>query len=244
MSTIRKGILVPTLAVLAAFAVLVSLGQWQLNRKVWKETLIDAMTQRLAAAPEELPPPDQWNTLTPDNAEFRRVKLHGEFLPVRDTYAYVAGSALRNDIKEPGYYVFRPVKLANGKIVALNRGYVPLEYMEQTPAGPAEIVGYIRFPEKAAWFMTEASSNGDTWFVRDPQAMARARGWGEVAPFYIDQESPVPPGGLPRPSALAVTLRDDHLGYALTWFGLAAVLAGVYIAWLISRRRTKAEPLT
>jgi cytochrome oxidase assembly protein ShyY1 len=240
VSTARKGIVVPSLVVLAAFALLIALGQWQLSRKVWKENLIAAMTQRLAAAPQELPPPDQWNTLTPDNAEFRRVKLTGEYLPVRDTYAYVAGSALRNDIKEPGYFVFRPMKLANGRIVAINRGYVPLEYMEQTPAGPAEVVGYIRFPEKAAWFMTESNSDGDTWFVRDPQAMAKARGWGEVAPFYIDQELPVPASGMPRPSALSVTLRNDHLGYALTWFGLAAVLAGVYLAWLISRRRNPA----
>jgi cytochrome oxidase assembly protein ShyY1 len=112
--------------------------------------------------------------------------------------------------------------------------------MEQTPAGPAEVTGYIRFPEKAAWFMTESNRDGDTWFVRDPQAMAKARGWGEVAPFYIDQELPVPASGMPRPSALSVTLRNDHLGYALTWFGLAAVLAGVYLAWLISRRRNPA----
>jgi cytochrome oxidase assembly protein ShyY1 len=129
------------------------------------------------------------------------------------------------------------MKLANGKVVTINRGYVPLEYMEQTPAGPAEVTGYVRFPEKAAWLMTESNSDGDTWFVRDPLAMAKVRGWGEVAPFYIDQELPVPASGMPRPSALSVTLRDDHLGYALTWFGLAAVLAGVYLAWLISRRR-------
>jgi len=240
VSSVRKGVVVPTLAVLAAFAVLVSLGQWQLSRKVWKENLINAMTQRLAAAPQELPPPGEWNTLTPDNAEFRRVKLRGEYLPVRDTYAYVAGSALRTDIKEPGYFVFRPLKLAGGKVVTINRGYVPLEYTEQTPAGPAEVTGYIRFPEKAPLFITESNNTGDTWFVRDPLAMAKARGWGEVAPFYIDQELPVPASGLPRPSALTVTLRNDHLGYALTWFGLAAVLAGVYLAWLISRRRAAA----
>jgi cytochrome oxidase assembly protein ShyY1 len=239
VSTVRKGVLVPTLATLAAFAVLVSLGQWQLSRKVWKETLIDAMTQRLAAAPQDLPPPEKWGELTPDNAEFRRVKLRGEFIPVRDTYAYVAGSALRNDIKEPGYFVFRPVRLANSKLVTVNRGYVPLEYTQQTPGGESEVTGYIRFPEPKSWFVTESSSGGDTWFIRNPQLMAKARGWGEVAPFYIDQELPVPASGLPKPSALSVTLRNDHLGYALTWFGLAATLVGVFLAWLIARRRNK-----
>ena len=84
MSTIRKGILVPSLATLVAFGILVSLGQWQLSRKAWKETLVNNVTQRLAAAPQELPPPDKWSELTPDNAELRRVKLRGEFMQVRD----------------------------------------------------------------------------------------------------------------------------------------------------------------
>ena len=64
-----------------------------------------------------------------------------------------------------------------------------------------------------------------TWFVRDQRAMAKALDWGEVAPFYVDQESPVPAGGVPKPGPLKPQLRNDHLGYALTWFGLAAGLA-------------------
>jgi cytochrome oxidase assembly protein ShyY1 len=67
--------------------------------------------------------------------------------------------------------------------------------------------------------------------------MAQVRGWGgPAAPFYIDQETPVPPGGSPRPGPLTVKLRNDHLGYALTWFGLAATLAAVFAFWLWGRR--------
>lgn len=227
----------PFMATALALALLIGLGLWQLDRKVWKETLIAAMDERLAAAPVELPPPATWPQLTPDNAEFRRVKLRADFLPVRDTYAYVAGSALRNDIKEPGYFVFRPARLADGRVVVVNRGYVPLDHTEQSPAGPQEISGYLRFPEKGTPFTSASDDSGDTWFVRDQRAMAAARGWGEVAPFYIDQETPRPAGGLPRPASLTVNLRNDHLGYALTWFGLAATLAGVFAAWLIARRK-------
>jgi cytochrome oxidase assembly protein ShyY1 len=61
--------------------------------------------------------------------------------------------------------------------------------------------------------------------------MAERRGWGPVAPFYIDQEAPVPAGGFPKPGKLTVKLRNDHLGYALTWFGLAAALACVFAVW-------------
>ncbi len=62
--------------------------------------------------------------------------------------------------------------------------------------------------------------------------MAQSKNWGTVAPFYIDQESPVPAGGLPLPGKVVVSLPDNHLQYAITWFGLALGLAGVYTLWL------------
>ena len=66
--------------------------------------------------------------------------------------------------------------------------------------------------------------------------MAALKGWGEVAPFYIEQEAPVPSGGLPHPSALKVQLRNDHLQYAITWYGLAATLAVMFAIWAWRRR--------
>ena len=63
------------------------------------------------------------------------------------------------------------------------------------------------------------------------------KGWGEVAPFYIEQEAPVPPGGVPHPAPLKVQLRNDHLQYAVTWYGLAAVLVVMFAIWAVRRRR-------
>jgi LPXTG-motif cell wall-anchored protein len=81
------------------------------------------------------------------------------------------------------------------------------------------------------------SDRQDLWFVRDQLAMAQRDGWGDVAPFYIEMESPTPAGGVPRPGRVTVNLRNDHFGYAMTWFGLAAVLAGAFAFWFYSRRR-------
>ena len=67
--------------------------------------------------------------------------------------------------------------------------------------------------------------------------MATAYGWGMVAPFYIDQEAPAPAAGVPRPAPLKANLRNEHLQYALTWYGLAAVLAIAFVMWLRSRWR-------
>ncbi len=64
----------------------------------------------------------------------------------------------------------------------------------ETADAPSEITGYLRFPEATGWFVAAHDAKGEIWFVRDPQAMAEMRGWGPVAPFYVDQEAPVPGG--------------------------------------------------
>jgi surfeit locus 1 family protein len=239
----RRGILVPSLIALAAFVLLIGLGSWQLERKAWKEALIAAMDARLAAPPVPLPPPPAWSRLTPDDAEFRRVTFHAQFEEGRGVYVYVAGSALRDDIKDPGYFAFQPARLDDGRTVVVNRGYVPMDRTIAWLGGETDVVGYLRWPEARPWFLSDTDRSSNTWFVRDPVAMAAAKGWGEVAPFYVDQESPVPASGLPRPAALRVTLRNDHLQYAITWYGLALVLAGIFAAWLVGhwRAEVKAE---
>ena len=100
------------------------------------------------------------------------------------------------------------------------------------PQGAVDIVGVLRWPEARGLFTPADDVAGNVWYLRDPKAMAAAKKWDAAAPFYIDQEAPVPTGGLPLPGKLAVALPDNHLQYAITWFGLALALAGVYVAWL------------
>jgi hypothetical protein len=60
----------------------------------------------------------------------------------------------------------------------------------------------------------------------------------------VEQESPVPPGGLPKPGKLVVTLPDNHLQYALTWYGLAGVLVVSFVTWPLVPGRSRAAPRT
>jgi surfeit locus 1 family protein len=100
------------------------------------------------------------------------------------------------------------------------------------------IVGALRWPGTRHWFTPNDDPVHNLWFTPDPSAMAAAKaldtGGGALAPFYVEQESPVPPGGLPQPGKLVVNLPDNHLQYALTWYGLAAVLAGVFISFAMT----------
>jgi len=244
------GILGPGIAVLIVLATLLGLGKWQLDRKVWKEGLIDAVTQRLAAAPTDLPPPTLWPQLTADKDEFRRVRASAQFLPgeMGEALVFTSGSNFRPDVSGPGHWVmaltrvFLPAQIIGGTIV-VNRGFVPEgrreEAADAAPPGAVDIVGTIRWPELPGSFTPAADPAHNLWFARDVAAIAKAKNWGGVAPFYIELESPAPLSGFPRPGPLKVNLPDDHLQYALTWFGLATVLAVSFAFWLRSRWRER-----
>jgi cytochrome oxidase assembly protein ShyY1 len=231
----RKSLVIPGILALTGFIVLLGLGTWQIERKAWKENLIETLAVRLNSEPAELPKPADWPQLSPESAEFRRVRLTANFSRSNDALVYTNGSALRDDVKGIGYFVFSPAKLANGRTVVINRGFAADRNYPQAE-GPQEIVGVLRWPENPSLFVPDRDSSGATWFVRDHLAMARTLGWGDVAPFYIEQEGPVPPGGTPHPSALKVRLRNEHLQYAITWYSLAGVLAVMWVLWVRRQR--------
>ena len=240
------GVAGPAIAALIVIAGLLGLGNWQLDRKTWKEGLIATLQQRLAAAPAQLPPPERWGGLDPAQDEYRRVRFTAELVPGQEALVFTSGSAFRPDVSGPGYWVFAPARLPGGGVVVVDRGFVPEGRQERAAraagdiAGRIDMVGVMRWPESSSWFLPQADPGHNLWFARNPAAIARAKSWGEVAPFFIELESPAPPGGLPLPGPLKVNLPDDHLQYAITWFGLAAVVLASFAFWLRSRWRESA----
>ena len=242
----RGGVIEATMFTAAGVAILIGLGIWQLDRKVWKENLIAALDTRLARAPQDLPPRENWPRLVAEDSEYTRVKFPAEFLAGQEALVYTAGSAFRPDVQGPGYWVFAPARLSGGSIVIVDRGFVPADRKDPasraqgSPLGVVDIVGVIRWPEARGMFTPADDPAANVWYLRDPKAIAAAKKWDSAAPFYIEQEAPVPPGGWPKPGKLVVALPDNHLQYAITWFGLAFGLAGVYVTWLSGwlRRRS------
>jgi surfeit locus 1 family protein len=247
VSAARQGLLLPAIAAAVVFAALVALGTWQLERRQWKQALIDTLTQRVNATPAALPAKEQWSGLTSEHDEFRRIMFRAELVPGERALVYTVGSRLRPDVSGPGYWVFAPARLADGGRLVVNRGFVPadrvqtLDRSEEVGRGATTMVGYLRWPEARGWFTPQDEPARNVWYVRDHRAIAAAKRWGETAPFFVDQEGPAPPGGLPRPGPLAIALPDDHLQYALTWYGLAAVLAVVFAVWARGRQRAAGQ---
>jgi cytochrome oxidase assembly protein ShyY1 len=244
----RAGFAIFTLVMVA---VCVGLGLWQLQRRLEKHALINALDERLAASPEALPQPSQWPALTPARDEFRRVSFTATYARLPDAMVYSSGSAVRDDVSGPGTWAFLPAQLPGGETVVVNTGFVQNTMQDRAQEDravgrlitgqPVKLAGYLRFPEAAGTLTPREDTAKRLWFTRDHQAMARALGWSAdgkiLAPFYVDLESPAPESGIPKPGPLSVHLKDDHLQYAITWFGLAAVMGIAFAVWWRAQRR-------
>jgi surfeit locus 1 family protein len=224
----RGGFALFAVFVVAALGVLVALGTWQLERKAEKDALIAALEAKLGAPPTDLPARERWQRLAPATDEFRRVAFPAEFLPGEEALVYSSGSALRPDVSGPGYFVFAPARLTGGSIVIVNRGFVPEGRQDAKTRTPpprvVDVVGIMRWPEQRGAFTPQDEPAKGLWFARDPASMAAAKDWGAVAPFYVDQEAPPAAGGLPKVGPLKAALPNNHLQYAVTWYGLALVI--------------------
>jgi cytochrome oxidase assembly protein ShyY1 len=240
---------------LTMVALFIGLGVWQLHRRVEKHALIAALTERLAAAPGALPSRAQWSGLNPEQDEFRRVSFAATYAPLPDAMVYSSGSAVREDVSGPGTWAFLPARLPDGATIVVNAGFVQNTMQDRAQQDRAlarlvtgekvTLTGYIRFPETAGALTPPENVTKRLWFTRDHLAMARALGWGEATPFYIDLETPAPASGIPKPGALEVHLKDDHMQYAITWFALAAAVAIAFgVWWRVQRRVLSSERKT
>ena len=258
---LRSGLAVPVVFVLAAAATFIALGTWQLQRKAWKEALIATLEQRLSAPPVPLPPHANWPRLNAAGDEFRRAAAIS--WAATDTQGSCRGlqifcrsaavvdafedSQLDQSFLEagPGYWVFAPARLTSGAVVVINRGFIPESRNDPQTlalgdrAGNIERTGILRWPEPRGYFAPKAQPERNLWFVRDHLAIAAGKDWenrwGEMAPFYIELQSPEPPGGLPHPAVLAPSLPNAHLQYAITWYVLSGAVIVMFAIWMRHR---------
>jgi len=264
MASRRRGRFGFGIFTLAMVAVFIGLGLWQLHRRAEKHALIAALTERLASAPTPLPQASQWSALSAASDQFRRVSFAATYPHLPDAMVYSAGSAVREDISGPGTWAFLPARLSTGETVVINTGFAPNTMQDRAVEDravarlitdqPVALTGYIRFPEAAGLLTPAENPDKRLWFVRDHLAMAHRLGWGQensqensqgnsqLAPFYIDLETPVPDSGIPKPGPLDVHLRDDHLQYAITWFALAGAVVIAFAVWMRGPRRASAFP--
>ncbi|MEA2758577.1 MAG: surfeit locus 1 family protein [Methylobacteriaceae bacterium] len=240
-SAALRSLIGPALVALAGIAVLVSLGIWQLHRLAWKEALIARIEARAKAPPGPLPPESEWAALKPEDYEYRHVMLRARF-DRREALVFRGSGPEPGE--GPGYLVLAPLILPDGSAVIVNRGFVPSVAKDGSTHAPlpgeVAVTGLMREPEPRNLFTPSDQPDKNQWFTRDPRAIANHFGLSRVAPFTVDADFSGNPKALPRGGTTVIAFPNSHLAYALTWFGLAATLAGVFVAWAWSRRKQEA----
>jgi surfeit locus 1 family protein len=231
-----RSLIWPALVALAGIAVLISLGIWQLHRLAWKEALIARIEARVHAQPAPLPPESEWPALKPKDYEYRHVALRGRFAS-REALVFRGSGPEAGE--GPGYLVLAPLILSDGAAVIVNRGFVPSAAKDAAsyapPPGEVTVTGLMRDPEPRNLFTPADQPDKNQWFTRDPSAIAAHFGLARAAPFSVDADYSGDPKALPRGGTTVIAFSSNHLAYALTWFGLAAALAGVFGAWAWGR---------
>lgn len=221
-------------AALIAALGLAALGVWQIERRAWKHELVAAVDARIHAAPVAAPGPDRWDAVNAKDDAYRRVTALGTFRHDRETLVQAVTE------RGPGYWVMTPLETP-GFTLLVNRGFVPKDRRDARTRGAGNAVravtvtGLLRVTEPGGAFLRSNDPAADRWFSRDVSAIAKAKGLGRTAPYFVDADAAANPGGYPVGGLTVVRFRDHHMVYALTWFALCAL--SLFFAWRLWRIR-------
>lgn len=208
-----------TLIALLFFSGFCALGAWQVQRLGWKRDLIARVDARIHEAPVPAP-------RTAGKAdEYRRVVASGRFL--HNKAALVQAVTVRG----AGFWVLTPLVTDEGFTLMVNRGFVPPESRQayMRPEGKVRLVGLLRLSEPGGGFLRSNDPGRDRWYSRDVAAIGSSRGiHATLANYFIDTEASRSAGSLPVGGLTVVAFPNNHLSYAITWFALAAMIAGAY----------------
>jgi len=222
-----------------AFAVLCGLGTWQVYRLNWKRHLIERI-EALQHAPARPIGAALADAAAGRDVAYTRVSVN---CPGLARAPFVRLFSLKDG--EAGERLLSVCRLPDGRSLLVDRGFLPdgarAPVVYGSPSDqPLMVTGVLRRPDPASIF-TPKHRPGGRWFVRDLPAMARELSAADPAPYFLAVETrtnPEDPALTPAP--IPTDISNRHLGYVITWFGLAAALAGVYAGLL--RQRLKGVP--
>jgi surfeit locus 1 family protein len=223
-----------TIFALAAFALLIGLGVWQLQRLQWKQGLIAEIETRTKAPPIGLAEALAL-ARNGDDPSYLHLHVAGRFENDKERHLYgIADGA-------PGWHLITPLVAEDGAVVLVDRGFVPDAMKEKATRpqslieGETSVTGLVRLSENQGTFTPNTEIERNRWYYRDLDGMARSM-FGDkppnVAPFFLEADESGPPGSWPLGGQTRLDLPNNHLQYALTWFLLALGLVVIYAVYV------------
>lgn len=235
--------LIPSLFFVIALVILLALGTWQVKRFSWKTNLVETINSRIDLPAQPLPRPATWKKLDLDQLNYRAVKASGRFNYNDEVHIFTQAPAGKATYSGAGYWVIAPFLLDGGGTVLVNRGFVPEKFkpqrtrMESQTEGRQTIVGVIKTDQGANYFTPETDFKNNIWYTRNIKAISEHLELENAAPFMIALSGDDDKGKLPQPRQLNINLENRHLGYAITWYGLALTLIGVFVVFSFKSRK-------
>jgi len=231
---------------LVLMALFVVLGIWQVERLGEKEHLIANVASRMNLAPEPLPPVGEWSAFDADAWNYRPVSVAGTLRPAGTVLVFTSLADQRGKFSGPGYWVMTPLELTAGGTVFINRGFVPEASAGAFAAGGTaepglvSLQGIARATEEVNSFTPAPDTARRIEWVRNTARLASLAGpvSQPVAPIYIDLPA-LGDGTLPQGGETVVSFPNNHLGYAITWFGFATLVPFLLFFWARRQRATK-----
>jgi surfeit locus 1 family protein len=223
MTTKLRRLLWPGIMATAMLAVLLALGTWQVERLQWKRQLL-AQIARAEAAPAV--------SLPADPPPFAKVQVTGE---LREDLAAFYGAQVRDTLAgtQLGTQLIVPLQREQDGTILVDLGWVPNKRLQ--PLGLAEgdvtLQGYIRPSEKPGLFSVSDDRASRQFFTLNTSAIGAALGLHDVAPFVLVAMGEPPAQGYPDPAQHLPRPPNNHLSYAITWYGLAAALLLIFGLW-------------
>lgn len=234
-----------TLFVIVSAGILCSLGNWQLERLHWKESLIGKIESEYTRDPLQNPF---------DSDLLKAVALQKPpmaYGSVRGLYHHDLEILIgpRTHEGKPGYHVVTPFSIAGGNgRVLVNRGWVPLDMADPTARlenqmeGMVTLTGMARLPDKPNPFTPHNDPANHTWYSVNPQDIALAVNMPDFPDvvFYAETQDPPLEGNYPIMTLTRTIPPNNHWQYALFWYGMAALLTLIYIIYLVWPERRAA----
>ncbi len=230
--------ILPLIATLIGTTLLLGLGTWQMQRLSWKQSLIAEREAGLAAPPTALPEQaEEWRGFA-----FRKVTVSGVF---RHDLEQFFGAWAQNNVL--GHHVLTPLVRPHGKAILIDRGWVPADKVDPDTRRAGQVAGEVtvsgiaryRADDRPGPFTPENDPETGYWYYYDLPAMEAALGL-ELMPLVIEADATPNPGNLPVGGQTEIRLTNNHLQYAITWYGLAAALIAVYIVFHRQQARLRA----
>ncbi len=228
-----------TAAMLAALALLIGLGVWQLQRLEWKEGLIAKIETRSKGPAISLEDATIMAGQGKDPSYYR-VRVTGRFDHTKERYLFAVSDG------NAGWRVITPLTTQDGKTVLVDRGFVPSDLKDPSKRaegqieGEVAVTGIVRMPDTQRLFTPDNEPDANQWFWRDLASMAQSmfpETPKELAPFLLEAEKGEVPDGLPEGGQTRLEIPNNHLQYAITWFLLAACLVVIYGVYVWKARR-------